>query len=71
MEKDYLLTEITDVLPETGDFVKIDNVGAYTVVFTPPFINAAPPILIKSGKEYKAIRKRQTLKDIFDNYSFH
>ena len=70
MEKDYLLTEVNDVLPETGDFVKIDNAGAYTVVLTPPFINAAPPILAKTSKGYKPIRNRQTLKDMFSNYSF-
>jgi diaminopimelate decarboxylase len=70
MEKDYLLTEVTDARPEIGDFIKIDNVGAYTVVLTPPFINGAPAILVKTRNGYKAIRKRQTLKDIFGNYSF-
>jgi diaminopimelate decarboxylase len=70
MEKDYLLTEVTDARPEIGDFIKIDNVGAYTVVLTPPFINGAPAILVKTRNGYKAIRKRQTLEDIFGNYSF-
>ena len=70
MEKDYLLTEVTDARPEVGDFIKIDNVGAYTVVLTPPFINGAPAILVKTRSGYKAIRKRQTLKDVFGNYSF-
>jgi len=70
MEKDYLLTEVTDARPETGDFIKIDNVGAYTVVLTPPFINPAPPVLVKTSKGYKPIRNRQTLKDMFSNYSF-
>ena len=70
MEKDYLLTEITDVLPDVGDFIKIDNVGAYTVVLTPPFINGAPAIVVKVRDGYKAIRRRQTLEDIFGNYSF-
>jgi diaminopimelate decarboxylase len=70
MEKDYLLTEVKDARPETGDFIKIDNVGAYTVVLTPPFINGAPAILVKTRNGYKAIRKRQTLEDIFGNYSF-
>jgi len=70
MEKDYILTEITDVLPEAGDFLKIGNAGAYTLVLTPPFINGAPAIVVKTRGGYKAIRKRQTLKDIFGNYSF-
>jgi diaminopimelate decarboxylase len=70
MEKDYLLTEVTNARPEIGDFIKIDNVGAYTVVLTPPFINVAPAILVKTRNGYKAIRKRQTLKDVFGSYSF-
>jgi diaminopimelate decarboxylase len=70
MEKDYLLTEIKDIRPEVGDFIKVDNVGAYTVVLTPPFINTAPPILVKKGINYKAIRTKQKLKDVFNNYQF-
>jgi diaminopimelate decarboxylase len=70
MEKDYLLTEITDVLPDVGDFIKIDNVGAYTVVLTPPFINPAPAIVVKKGDAFKLIRSKQTLDDMFKNYIF-
>jgi diaminopimelate decarboxylase len=70
MEKDYLLTDIKDELPEAGDFIKIDNVGAYTVVLTPAFINPAPPILVKTAAGYKVIRRRQMFEDIFRNYSF-
>ncbi|MBN1796873.1 MAG: hypothetical protein JW804_09395 [Sedimentisphaerales bacterium] len=68
MEKDYLLTEIKDKLPEAGDFIKIDNVGAYTIVLTPPFINPAPAIICKKGDKLKCIRSRQTLNDMFRNY---
>jgi diaminopimelate decarboxylase len=70
MERDYLLTEIKDVLPNAGDFIKINNVGAYTVVLTPPFINPAPAIICKKGDKLKLIRSRQTLNDIFKNYTF-
>lgn len=70
MEKDYLLTQIGGVIPEEGDYIKIDNVGAYTVVLSPPFINAAPPILVKDRKGFKEIRTRQSLEDMFCNYSF-
>ncbi len=70
MEKDYLLTEIKDEMPEVGDFIKINNVGAYTVVLTPPFINVTPPILVATTTGYKAIKSRQTFEDIFRNYSF-
>jgi diaminopimelate decarboxylase len=70
MEKDYILTEITDSLPNVGDFIKIDNVGAYTVVLTPPFINPAPAIVVCKGDKFKLIRSMQTLDDIFKNYEF-
>jgi diaminopimelate decarboxylase len=69
MEKDYLLRGIMDTLPKTGDFIKIDNVGAYTVVLTPPFINPAPPIICKKGNKLKCVRSRQTLSDMFKNYA--
>ncbi len=70
MEKDYILTEITDVLPDVGDFIKIDNVGAYTVVLTPPFINPAPAIVVEKSNAVKLIRSKQTLNDMFKNYAF-
>jgi diaminopimelate decarboxylase len=69
MEKDYLLTGITDALPNTGDYVKIDNVGAYTVVLTPPFINPAPAIIFRKGDKLKCVRSRQTLNDMLKNYA--
>ncbi|MGD0552234.1 MAG: diaminopimelate decarboxylase [Sedimentisphaerales bacterium] len=70
MEKDYLLTEITDVLPDVGNFIKIDSVGAYTVVLTPPFINPAPAIVVEKSGTFKLIRSKQTLNDMFKNYAF-
>ena len=62
------MTEIKDKLPEAGDFIKIDNVGAYTIVLTPPFINPAPAIICKKGDKLKCVRSRQTLNDMFKNY---
>ena len=70
MEKDYLLTEITDELPDVGDFIKIDNAGAYTVVLTPPFINPAPAVVVEKSGTFKLIRSKQTLNDMFKNYIF-
>jgi diaminopimelate decarboxylase len=70
MEKDYLLTEITAPAVQTGDYIVINNCGAYTVVLTPPFINPAPPILVRQKNGFRVIRKRQTLENIFCNYLF-
>lgn len=70
MEKDYLLNDIDDFVPETGDYIKIDSVGAYTIVLSPTFIFPAPPVLVGQDGRYKEIRRRQTFKDMFGCYSF-
>lgn len=71
MEKDYLLKEINAFEIERGDFIMINNVGAYTIVLTPPFINSAPPILLRQNSGYQVIRERQTFEDFFRNYNFN
>jgi diaminopimelate decarboxylase len=70
MEKDILLKDITSPLPTAGDFLRIDNVGAYTVVMTPPFINPAPAILAQEGDRVICVRRRQTLEDVFSGFMF-
>ncbi len=71
MEKDYLLKGINTCEIEKGDYIKIENVGAYTIVLTPPFINSAPPILLRKNSNNHIIRNRQTFEDFFTNYSFN
>ena len=68
MEKDYLLTDITDHEPQIGDYFKIENVGAYTVVLTPPFINVAPAIVTNKGNDYIPVRHRQSFDNLFEPY---
>jgi diaminopimelate decarboxylase len=71
MEKDILLKGITAPLPQPGDYIRIDNVGAYTLVMTPPFIHPAPAIMADEGDgRWALIRKKQTLEEIFSNYIF-
>ncbi len=70
MEKDVLLTDITNKKLESGDYIQFDNVGAYTNVFTPPFINVAPAVVVEENKDYKLIRKRQDPEDMFKDYLF-
>ncbi|MCM3765959.1 hypothetical protein M3234_13495 [Neobacillus niacini] len=38
MEKDYLAHDVNWYLPQVNDFIIFENVGAYTIVFNPPFI---------------------------------
>lgn len=68
MEKDILLGGVTALLPAIGDFIRLDNVGAYTVVMTPPFINPAPAILAQESDGIVCVRRRQTLEDVFAGY---
>ncbi|MEN6308640.1 MAG: diaminopimelate decarboxylase [Anaerohalosphaeraceae bacterium] len=70
MEKDYLLTDVSGPLPQVGDYIQISQAGAYTVVMSPPFINPAPAIVVPHGENFKIIRTRQTLDDMFSNYRF-
>jgi diaminopimelate decarboxylase len=70
MEKDVMLTDITNKKLHQGDYIIFGNTGAYTVVFTPPFINVAPAVVVKENKDYKLIRKRQNPEDMFRDYYF-
>ena len=68
MEKDCLLHEIECGEFGRGDFFRIGNVGAYTLVLTPPFIQPAPAVLVKDAQGYAAIRRRQEFGHFFDCY---
>lgn len=66
MEKDYLAIDYEGELPARGDFLVFSNVGAYTIVFDPPFIKERPPIISLDGKNFELVRKREELNDIFN-----
>lgn len=70
MEKDYLLTAVEGVLPQRGDYIQIDSVGAYTIVLSPTFINPAPAILVGQGRQFREIRRRQNFEDMFGCFFF-
>ena len=70
MEKDYLLNDVTDNMPQIGDYFMIENVGAYTVVLTPPFINVAPAIITEKNGDFFPVRHRQTFDNMFAPYIF-
>jgi diaminopimelate decarboxylase len=67
MEKDQLLRDVpADVAP--GDFLRIDNVGAYSLVMSPPFIHPAPAIVARERGRLLALRRRETFDHLFENY---
>lgn len=68
METDYLLTDIHAPVPAPGDYVEIGQVGAYTVVLAPPFINYAPAIVSLNGEDVTVVRAPQSLEGFLADY---
>lgn len=71
----------TDIINESfegdlsvGDYLLFDNMGAYNIVFKPPFIKEAPPILMFEEKNedllFKVVRKCETVENLFAAYLF-
>lgn len=70
MEKDVILKDIkVPVSVSHGDFVKIDGVGAYTMVLSPTFINYLPPIIELKDGNALVVRRRQNLEDVLSLYN--
>jgi diaminopimelate decarboxylase len=69
MEHDCLYQDYPESVG-IGDYVVVDNMGAYTVVFKPPFIRANPPIISydSAADEYALIRRTETADDVFSTY---
>jgi diaminopimelate decarboxylase len=67
MEKDYLLRDVAADVAR-GDYLRIDNVGAYSVVMSPPFIHAAPAIVTRQRGRFLAARRRETFDHLFECY---
>lgn len=72
MEKDYLAYEIYAKLPEINDYIIFENVGAYTIVFTPPFIKERPAVIAVDNDQVFVVRKKETIRQFFNEelYSF-
>ncbi len=66
MEKDYLAHEIQAELPQKNDYIIFENVGAYTIVFNPPFIKERPCIVAAEEGELFIVRKKESIEQFFD-----
>jgi diaminopimelate decarboxylase len=53
-----------------GDYLEFNNVGAYSMMYKPPFIKGQPYILSKKENEYQVIKENETLDHIFATYKF-
>jgi diaminopimelate decarboxylase len=71
MEHDYLYRGFSGKL-SVGSFIKFSNMGAYTIVFTPPFIKGAPPIIgFQDGIDKICIyRNQQEAFDVLATFNY-
>jgi diaminopimelate decarboxylase len=69
MEHDCLYQDYSGSIG-IGDYAVFDNLGAYTVVFKPPFIRPNPPIVSYDStlEKYTLIRRQETSQDVFSTY---
>jgi diaminopimelate decarboxylase len=69
MEHDILYRGYKGYL-SPGDYVMIENVGAYTNVLTPPFIRSSPPIIAFDDHcgEFRLIKRGEGFDDVFSPY---
>jgi diaminopimelate decarboxylase len=69
MEHDVLYRDYKGYLSE-GDYIMIENVGAYTNVLTPPFIRPSPPIVAFDDLrgDFRIIKRRAGFDDVFSSY---
>ncbi|WP_350267850.1 diaminopimelate decarboxylase [Neobacillus mesonae] len=66
MEKDYLAHDVLGDLPFRDDYIIFENVGAYTIVFNPPFIKERPCIAAFDGDDYFIVRKKESIIEFFN-----
>lgn len=67
IENDYLLKHITSSLI-IGDYIKIEDIGSYSIVMKPPFISPNVPILKISDNKTVEIKRKETFEDVFKTF---
>jgi diaminopimelate decarboxylase len=68
MDDDYVA--IGQELPELapGDVLELGNVGAYTLVFKPPFIRTQPAVYLRYRGALELARSEQTVDELLAGY---
>jgi len=70
MEHDVLATDILLPALEVGDILSFDNVGAYCIVFKPPFIRPTPPVYALGKDGVVVAKEDERFEDVFRGYVF-
>ena len=71
MEHDVLYKSYPGAL-SVGDYIVFSNVGSYTTVLKPPFINPCPAMIAydPATGECELVKRKETGLDIFSTYTF-
>jgi len=70
LENDFLYQNYCGVKLEVGDFLQFKNVGAYTIVFNPPFIQLSPKIVHIENGMIIIDREKEEFESVFKSYVF-
>ena len=70
LEQDTLFKDFPEEL-KIGDVIEFRNVGGYSVVYKPPFIQpCCAMVAIKEDGTVEEIKRKETFEDIFQTYKF-
>ena len=70
LEQDTLFKEFPESV-KVGDVIEFRNVGGYSVVYKPPFIQpCCAMVAIKEDGSVEEIKRKETYEDIFQTYRF-
>lgn len=71
MEDDCLYRDFSRPL-SVGDYILFRNVGAYTLVLKPPFIQPSPAVLVcdEDGKVQDVIKHPEEFQNVFATYTY-
>lgn len=70
LEQDTLFKDFPEAV-KVGDVIEFRNVGGYSVVYKPPFIQpCCAMVAIKEDGSVEEIKRKETYEDIFQTYKF-
>ncbi len=70
LEQDYIFKEFPEKV-KVGDVIEFRNIGGYSVVYKPPFIQpCCAMVAITKDGTVKLIKERETFEDIFATFIF-
>ena len=70
LEQDILFKDFPEAL-RVGDVIEFRNVGGYSVVYKPPFIQpCCAMVALKEDGTVEEIKRKETFEDIFKTYKF-